>query len=82
MELTILKLGGSILTHKYDGGGFDASTANRLAGEIKQALIRSPQRLILIHGAGGKVHGLAKEFDLATGALTPQQIDGSLTTHG
>jgi len=81
MELTILKLGGSILTRKYQGGEFDPITADRLAKEIRQALGRFPQRLVLIHGAGGKVHQLAHDFDLQTGAKTPTQINGSLKTH-
>lgn len=81
MELTILKLGGSIITRKYEGGEFDPVVADRLAEEIKQALAEAPQRLILIHGAGGKVHRLAHDFNLQTGALTPEQINGALTTH-
>ncbi|MBN2585180.1 hypothetical protein JXA59_00830 [Patescibacteria group bacterium] len=81
MELTVLKLGGSILTHKYQSGEFDPVTADRLAQEIRQALTSSPQQLILIHGAGGKVHRLANESNLKTGAITPAQIDGSLKTH-
>lgn len=81
MALTILKLGGSILTRKYQDGEFDAVVTDRLAREIKQALTKSPQRLILIHGAGGKVHQLAHQFNLQTGAKNPEQIDGALITH-
>jgi isopentenyl phosphate kinase len=81
MELTILKLGGSILTRKYQDGEFDSVITDRLAREIKQALTKSPQRLILIHGAGGEVHRLAHQFNLQTGAKNPEQIDGALITH-
>lgn len=81
MAPTILKLGGSIITRKYAGGEFNAVEAARLAHEIKQALEQQPQRLILIHGAGGKVHQLAKQFNLQNGAISPEQIRGSLLTH-
>jgi len=81
MDLTILKLGGSIITHKYEGGEFDQATTERLIREIRHALDRSPQRLIIIHGAGGKVHRLAHEFNLENGAYTPDQITGALKTH-
>lgn len=81
MTLTILKLGGSIITHKYEGGEFDRETADRLVGEISRALAQKPQQLILIHGAGGKVHRLARDFNLKEGAKTPEQIAGVLKTH-
>jgi isopentenyl phosphate kinase len=81
MDLTILKLGGSIITHKYEDGEFDQSATDRLSGEISKALTQKPQQLILIHGAGGQVHRLASDFKLKEGAKTPEQIAGALKTH-
>jgi len=81
MALTILKLGGSIISHKYTDGDFAAEAVARLAQEIKQALTAKPQQLILIHGGGGKVHRLARQFGLKEGAKTAEQIRESLLTH-
>ncbi|OGB74102.1 hypothetical protein A2V68_02090 [candidate division Kazan bacterium RBG_13_50_9] len=76
--LTILKLGGSIITHKNLDGRFNAPVVRRLGKEIKKA---RPYPLILIHGAGGRTHRLAKQFKLQGGAKSHSQIIGSLATH-
>lgn len=77
-NLTILKLGGSILTRKNGKNDFAKRTAVRLAQEIRKA---HPYPLIIIHGGGRETHRLAKKFKLQGGAKTREQIIGSLKTH-
>lgn len=80
-KLTILKLGGAVVTHKKRGGGLNKKVVQRVAQEIKSALGKKPQSLILVHGAGGKAHGLAHRFGLQKGAPDAKAIQGALQTH-
>ncbi len=80
-QLTILKLGGSIVTRKKLGGGLNKKIVRRIAQEIKKAIKAKPQGLILVHGAGGRAHGLAHRFGLQKGAPDAKAIQGSLQTH-
>jgi isopentenyl phosphate kinase len=67
--LYILKLGGSVVTHKDKAG---ASVRKKLlikvARSIKKAQKKKNFNLILIHGAGAGGHQLAKKYSLKDGA--------------
>ncbi|MCI4346618.1 MAG: isopentenyl phosphate kinase family protein [Thermoplasmata archaeon] len=70
--LTVVKLGGSILTRKREEGKLRPKILSRLATELGTA--RSP--LLLLHGAGSFGHVAAKRTGLAeapTAGQTPAQ---------
>lgn len=78
--LIILKIGGSVATHK-DRAGLAIRTAllKRIALAIRAAIDERPCRLILIHGSGSAGHQLAHDFDLRHGTGTdPLKIDAAL----
>lgn len=79
--LTVLKLGGSIITEKKKSGRLRRVVIRRLAREIRSALKARPQQLIIVHGAGGKAHTLAHRYNLVRGARNERQIFGSLDVH-
>jgi len=63
--LTILKLGGSVITDKHsETPKVDFSNLNRLADEIAKA---RPERLIFMHGAGSYERVLVKKSDIVGG---------------
>ena len=80
-NLTVLKIGGSIVTHKKQHGGLNASAVLAIAKEIKSALRKAPVKLILIHGAGGEAHKIAGKFKLKNGAIDAKAMYGALQTH-
>lgn len=59
--LVLVKLGGSLLTHKARGGPprYRSPDAHRLLRELAAGLRRSRSRAILVHGAGSFGHPLA-----------------------
>lgn len=61
---TVLKLGGSVITHKDKPFIADSVAISRLAREIAAAKI--PQ-LIVVHGGGSFGHPLAKEYAIKEG---------------
>lgn len=69
--LYILKIGGSVATHKNRPG---YSIRRSLLGKIAQALRSARKKkdfdLILIHGAGALGHSLAKQYGLKNGTGT------------
>jgi len=70
--LTILKLGGSVITDKHsETPKVDFSNLNRLADEIAKA---RPDRLIFMHGAGSYGHALAKKSGIWEGIKTKEQV--------
>jgi isopentenyl phosphate kinase len=70
-SLYVLKIGGSVVTKKATKDLIINKEIIKSAGqEIKQWQIAHPNdKLILIHGAGGPSHHLAKEYSLTKGAL-------------
>ncbi len=80
-HMIILKIGGSVITHKKTTSKTRTADIKRVAKEIKSALKKQPQSLILIHGAGGATHAEAKKYDLKKGAITPRQVFGAMQTH-
>ncbi len=80
-KVTILKIGGSVVTHKRREGGLRQTTVRKIAKELYRAIHQNPQNLILIHGAGGEAHKIAHSFNLKEGAVGKSGIKGALKTH-
>jgi len=83
MKLTILKLGGSVLTRKSeDKPEVKTQVLKRLAGEVSEALREKPKmRLIIVHGAGPFGHVPAREYKLDRGLKNRVQVKGMAVTH-
>lgn len=83
-ELLILKIGGSVVTHK-DVSEYTVreDILRTLFAEIALAKNQRPNmQIILIHGAGGHIHHLAHTYNLATGTQDNEQKKlGALVTH-
>ena len=76
--MEILKLGGSVVTHKNRQRAANLETITRLATEVATA---GPKSIIIVHGGGSYGHPLAKEYDIATGYKSPRQLAGFSWTH-
>jgi len=63
-KLTVLKLGGSVITKKEKLFTANLSAIRRLAGEISDAKV---SQLIIIHGGGSFGHPLAKKYSIKEG---------------
>lgn len=72
-KLTILKLGGSVITKKEKPLTANLEAIERLSREISQANI---PHLILIHGGGSFGHPLAKQYALREGYKAESQLLG------
>jgi isopentenyl phosphate kinase len=77
-NLTILKLGGSVITKKNEPFVYASKTIRRLAREIAKADIKS---LIIVHGGGSFGHPIAKEYSIKQGYKDPSQLYGLAKTH-
>ncbi len=76
---TVLKLGGSVITHKSKPFKANVAAIRRLAQEIAQAKI--PQ-LIIVHGGGSFGHPVAKEYAINEGFRSEaSQLLGFTKTH-
>ncbi len=76
-SLTLLKLGGSLITDKSRPRTLRLETLVRLADEIASALQQRPSlRLIIGHGAGSYGHVSAKQHGTRQGVHTPNQWHG------
>ena len=78
--LYILKIGGSVATHK-DKPGISIRTEllEKIARAIKKAQAQKKFDLILIHGAGSAGHQLVKKYDLNSGTDgDKRKINGAL----
>jgi isopentenyl phosphate kinase len=73
-DLKILKIGGSIITHKEKAEPTpDLQAMRRVAKEIAKGYKKSRGKLILIHGAGSYGHPIAKKFKLNEGMFSEAQ---------
>jgi len=77
-ELTILKLGGSVITRKDKPLTPNTHAIKRLAEEISRADCKP---LIIIHGGGSYGHPIAKKYGIAEGFKDKSQIFGVSETH-
>ncbi len=77
-KITILKIGGSVITDK--DGELAARTAviNRLAEEIQKAQVRS---LVIVHGGGSFGHPSAQKYGIKEGLREEAQKVGFAETH-
>lgn len=76
--VTILKLGGSVITKKETASTPNAKLIERLAGEIKKANVKP---LVIVHGGGSMAHPVAKKFEIKKGYHNPKQLVGFSKTH-
>jgi isopentenyl phosphate kinase len=75
--LTLLKLGGSLITDKARPRTLRQETLDRLANEIASALLQRPSlRLIIGHGAGSYGHVSANQHGTRQGVHTSNQWQG------
>lgn len=78
--IVLVKLGGSLITEKAQGGGVRTEVLRRLAGEIARAATDLPQKLIVGHGSGSYGHVAAAEAGIARGLTFPEQRRGVSAT--
>ncbi len=75
--LTLLKLGGSLITDKQVEKHYRENEAHRIAQEIAAAYTTIPNmRLIIGHGSGSFGHVAAHKYDTINGVNTPEQWRG------
>jgi isopentenyl phosphate kinase len=77
-ELTILKIGGSVITDKNGELAARTQEIDRLAQEIRAAYVKG---LIAIHGGGSFGHPLAQKYRIKDGLKEDSQIIGFSETH-
>jgi len=77
-KLTILKLGGSVVTEKSEPLTPNTKAIKRLAKEIRKA---DSKPLIIIHGGGSYGHPLAKKYNIIGGFKKYSQRFGFSETH-
>ncbi len=76
--MQILKLGGSVITHKDKYFAPDIENIKRLAKEIAESKSMS---LIIVHGAGSFGHPVAKKYNISDGLKSSEQLVGFSETH-
>lgn len=75
--ITLLKLGGSLITDKRHSRTYLPDVMQRLAQEIRQALDVQPGlQLIIGHGSGSFGHDEARKHGTMAGVQTPKQWQG------
>jgi isopentenyl phosphate kinase len=72
--MRLVKLGGSVITHKAKPLAFRSQVTRRLASELAPF---TGEGLIVVHGAGGFGHVRAAEYDLANGLRDADQVEGT-----
>ncbi|KON33755.1 MAG: hypothetical protein AC479_03230 [miscellaneous Crenarchaeota group-6 archaeon AD8-1] len=77
-KLTILKIGGSVITDKSGELSARTEIINRIANEIKKANIN---QLIIVHGGGSFGHPIAKKYGIKEGLKQEYQKVGFAETH-
>ena len=76
-KMQILKLGGSVITHKDEYFSPHKENIKRLAQEISA----TKEPLIIVHGAGSFGHPVAKKYNISEGLKTSDQLIGFSATH-
>jgi isopentenyl phosphate kinase len=77
-KLTVLKIGGSVITDKTAEMTARTQEINRLAEEIEKAYVPS---LVLVHGGGSFGHPVATRHAIKEGFKEPSQALGFAETH-
>src|SRR6476660_2261405 len=76
LEVTLVKLGGSLITDKARPETPRLPVIRRLAGEIARAARHAPGGLIVGHGSGSFGHVAAAASGIAAGLVSPLQLPG------
>jgi len=76
-RLLVLKLGGSLVTEKRGEGGVREEALRRVGRALSEL---SGRPLIIVHGGGRRVHGVAAEYGVAGGSSSPRAIEGFVKT--
>jgi len=77
-EITILKIGGSVITDKSGELAARTETINRLSEEIQKAKVKD---LIIVHGGGSFGHPTAQKYGIKEGVKQDPQKVGFAETH-
>ncbi len=77
-EVTILKIGGSVITDKNGELAARTQEIDRVTGEIQAANVRN---LIIVHGGGSFGHPLAQKYRIKEGLKEDSQKIGFSETH-
>ena len=77
-KMQILKLGGSVITHKDEFFSPNQENIERLTEEIKAS---NEDSLIIVHGAGSFGHPVAKKHSISDGLRSKDQLIGFSETH-
>ncbi len=81
-NLTVIKLGGSVITKKEnEEPQLNESNLKRLAKEIADALAEKDFKMFIVHGAGPFGHVFAKKYNLHLGLHDDKQVEGIGITH-
>lgn len=76
-ELTILKLGGSLITDKEKPFVLRRNVLEDVGRELKEVW---PIPLIIVHGGGSYAHPIAKSYKVSEGYKTPEHLKGFIET--
>ncbi|HEX2620946.1 MAG TPA: isopentenyl phosphate kinase [Phototrophicaceae bacterium] len=77
MTITLVKLGGSLITDKLVESSFRVDVTHRIASEIAEAIRQKPDlQLIIGHGSGSFGHFAAKRHHTVEGVHTREQWHG------
>src|SRR3972149_980079 len=77
-KLTILKIGGSVITDKNGELAARTEAINRLAEEIQRSSVKN---LIIVHGGGSFGHPTAQKYGIKDGLREEAQKGGFAETH-
>jgi len=76
-SLSVLKIGGSVITNKQREFAASRKTISRLTKEIHEG---ASGQLIVVHGGGSYGHHMAKRYELSEGYRNHSQIPGFVRT--
>lgn len=79
--MNILKLGGSVITHKKGWREADLSQIEALAKAITAAWKKSNRDWVIVHGAGSFGHPLVVKYGIDHGVKNAEQKQGFAITH-
>ncbi|WP_227376107.1 isopentenyl phosphate kinase [Haladaptatus halobius] len=78
MSLTVLKLGGSVITDKDRADTLDGATLDRVADAVSEA---DAENLVLVHGGGSFGHHHASRHDVST-TVGSHDAGATMDIHG
>ncbi|PIU21497.1 MAG: hypothetical protein COT15_02030 [Candidatus Diapherotrites archaeon CG08_land_8_20_14_0_20_34_12] len=81
-DLIVLKIGGSICTHKQNNQlKIRENILRQIAKEIKKAKSEKEFNLIIVHGAGPFGHKLVEKYGIKEGLKSKKDVKGFIETH-